>query len=188
MSFLGTVLRKIPGVPKPRSGKLTQVRFRPEQNQSPIRDAVQLTNTVTEGGKTVLAQETTRVTLKNGNAWVGDGEEVKVLDPKGQEMEAFRGSIDVSEEHVTVHEERDNRSQTFAANGQAVLDDNGLLVQLSPDGNATSLKAEGGTWVPGSTGKVDGSTIKFKNGDVAYPLFEQSWLMAGPDTDRSQQA
>lgn len=183
MSFIGNILNKIPGIPKGRSGKLTQTRFGPEENKSPIRDAVQLTNTMNEGGKQVLNEQTTRVRMKNGSSLVGDGTRIQVLDSKGKETELFPGKIDVAEGHVTIRESQDNRSQTFAADGQIVLDDNGLLVQMSPDGTARSLRSEGDTWLPGAEGKVDGSTLKFENGDVAYPIFKQSWL--SPESQRT---
>lgn len=180
MSVFDKVLSRIPGLPKPRSGRLETTRFTPEESQTPIKDAVQFTNTIKEGGEIVEQRKSARVNLKNGNSLLSNGERVEVWDPENTPLESFPGSLTVNEGFVSVEDRQGERVQSWTKNGGVGLTDKGLLVHMNSDGTASGMKFVNNNPVSTGTSKEKDGLIRFETGETAAPIFRQEWLIASP--------
>lgn len=185
MSQIGQVLKKLTGAFKPRTGELTQRRFKSEAPNSPVRDAVKLTSETRIGGEVESRQESARVNFANGNSLASDGAQVTVFDKSGERVKSFEGSVEVSEKTVTVKDAANEREQYFGADGSNTFFDNGRIVQLDAGASATSplpknlaksLLPEGKhKW---GLVKDDGVHFSSGGGGKAQPIFGQEWLVS----------
>lgn len=155
-----------------------------------IADAYHATTTVSRGKKELQRAEVAGVEFKNGGSLEYRDGQVTLMDPQGETLKSFAGTVEVEPDAVKIHQEGKGGMHSFGYGGGGgtqrlradgtmtfaddlhwfEFDERGTLVDSDPHGYDTDTRYLG-----------DGDLETLPSGDKLPMLLSPEWLLEGSE-------